>query len=82
MKIKEYIPHTNDIVISDGNFLSIENFKSLAECSDILVSVKAKNYVVNIWGSKLSVEYYSGKNIYVSGNFEKIEFLNVKMGAK
>lgn len=78
MKMKEYVSVTNDIVISDGNYMSIENFKSITECSDILVSVKAKNYLISIWGSELSVEYYSGKNIYVLGNFEKIEFLKSK----
>ncbi len=78
MKMKEYVSVTNDIVISDGNSMSIENFKSITECSDILVSVKAKNYLISIWGSELSVEYYSGKNIYVLGNFEKIEFLKSK----
>lgn len=75
MKIKEYIPITNDIIISDGNYMSIENFKSISECSDILVCVKAKNYIINIWGNELRVEYYSSSNIYIYGNFEKIEFI-------
>ncbi|MCC8192957.1 MAG: YabP/YqfC family sporulation protein [Ruminococcus sp.] len=75
MKIKEYIPITNDIVISDGNYMSIENFKSLSECSDILIGVRAKNYMINIWGSGLRVEFYSSNNIFIFGNFEKIEFL-------
>ncbi len=75
MRIKEYIPMTNDIIISDGNYMSIENFKSISECSDMLVGVKAKNYIINIWGSNLKVEYYSSNSIYIFGNFEKIEFL-------
>ncbi|MCD7727639.1 MAG: YabP/YqfC family sporulation protein [Ruminococcus sp.] len=75
MKIKEYIPITNDIVISDGNYMSIENFKSLSECSDILIGVRAKNYMINIWGNGLRVEFYSSNNIFIFGNFEKIEFL-------
>ena len=66
---------TNDIIISDGNYMSIENFKSISECSDMLVGVKAKNYIINIWGSNLKVEYYSSNSIYIFGNFEKIEFL-------
>lgn len=79
MKIKEYIPHTNDIIISDGGYMAIENFKSIAECSDILVSVNAKSFTINVFGSNLSVEYYCGSSIFVTGCFEKIEFLKVKV---
>lgn len=78
MKMKEYIAYTNDIVISDANSMSIENFKAITECSDVLVSVRAKSYLISVWGSGLSVEYYSGKNIYIVGCFEKIEFIKAK----
>lgn len=75
LRLPEDVAQNSSIItIKGNNSIMIENFKTIMTYKNDLMKIKAKDKIISIFGSNLSVEYYNSDEIKVSGKFEQIQF--------
>ena len=72
-KTKLYL-NTN-LLITDNNYIEIDNCKKVLEYNDIFLKIKSSNMIIQIWGKNLSINDYNSGGIVVKGEIDSVEFL-------
>lgn len=78
-EIKQYAKNklylNTTLLMTDNSSIEIDNVKKILEYNDIFLKIKTTNLIIQIWGSKISVNDYGSGGLVVNGKIESVEFL-------
>ena len=55
--------------------MSIENYRSIIEYTEILIRVQSKSGQIKIKGSHLQIEYYTNDEMKITGRIKSVEYM-------
>lgn len=76
VKAKCYL-NTN-LLITDNNYIEIENCKKILEFNDVYLKIRTSNLILEIWGKELYVSDFNTDGIIIRGIISSIEFHKMK----
>ena len=62
------------LTITGQNDLTVENYKGILEYREDKIRLSLKQGQVEICGTHLKIEYYTGKDMKISGQIDKLEY--------
>jgi hypothetical protein len=71
-KARDFSPVRSMISISGDSEVLIENCGSIIECNDIKCSVSAAGYLIDVWGSELTLTSFANGNAGVFGKIQSV----------
>lgn len=71
-KSGDFKPIRSMITISGDSEVLIENCRQIAECNDIKCSVTASGYLIDVWGSDLTMTSFANGNVSVLGRVRSV----------
>ncbi len=74
LNLPEDVVKKSSIISILGNTILIENFKSIMEYKNDFIKIKAKDKIISLYGSRLTVIYYNREEIKVTGVINNIIF--------
>ena len=75
--INKFQENYSIITIHGTKEIYIENFITISTLTDVEVTIKSKNGIINILGSELLMEYFNKTDIKISGTIFSINFKEV-----
>lgn len=62
------------VTITGNREAFIENYKGILEYSKESIVLQGKNCRISFQGKKLSIDYYTGEDMKISGNIEGVRY--------
>ena len=62
------------LTITGQNDLTVENYKGILEYREDKIRLSLKQGQVEICGTHLKIEYYTGEDMKISGQIDKLEY--------
>ena len=62
----------SSINIIDNTQITIENCKNILECNDIIVRVLSAEFIIDVWGSDLTVTSFANRSVMVDGEISSV----------
>ena len=68
------------ITITSDSKVMIEGCRQILECSDILARISTRKFIVEIWGSGLTVDCFANSSALVSGTISSLSLEKKRQG--
>lgn len=76
---KELLYMQSYIRINDNTSAVIENCKQISECTDICIRLLTGSFLIEFWGSKLTVTAFSQNAVEIRGTIEQVKLVSRKI---
>ena len=70
--IRKELYLNSSINIIDNTQIIIENCKNILECNDIIVRVLSAEFIIDVWGSDLTVTSFANRSVMVDGEISSV----------
>lgn len=79
-KLAETAGDYSYITITSDKKVMIEGCRQILECNEILARIATRQFIVEVWGSGLTVESFSNSSAMVSGNISSLSLEKKRKG--
>lgn len=73
---KELLYMQSYIRINDNTSAVIENCKQISECTDICIRLLTGSFLIEFWGSGLTVTAFSQNSVEIRGTIEQVKLVS------